>query len=62
MANMTVDEMVHPDMVAAIEVHANRNQVPSEYTTMRTGCGVVAMWLKYDTSNVPVLSPKPDRS
>jgi len=60
-ANMTVDDMVQPDMVAAIEVYARPNQVPVEYMTMRTGCGVVAMWTKYGTGNVPVLPPKSDR-
>ena len=58
---ITIDEFVQPDMVAAVEVYARANLVPAEYMTMRTGCGVVAVWTKNGTGNVPVLPPKSER-
>jgi Carboxypeptidase regulatory-like domain/TonB-dependent Receptor Plug Domain len=61
MADMTVDELIQPDLVAAIEVYPRANMVPAEYMTMRTGCGVVALWTKYGTGNVPILPPKSER-
>ena len=58
---LTIDQFARPDMVAAIEVYPRASMVPSEYLTMASGCGVVAVWTKYGTDGVPVLPPKSER-
>lgn len=53
----TVDEMVAPDEVAALEVYARSSTVPAEYLTF-DGCGVVAVWTKRGLGNVLVFDPR----
>ena len=58
---ITIDQLARPDMVAAIEVYSRPSMAPAEYLTMARDCGVVALWTKAGTHNVPVLPPKSDR-
>lgn len=58
---LSMDDFAQPDMVAAIEVYPRVTMVPAEYLTMASGCGVVALWTKIGTGNVPVLPPKSGR-
>ena len=55
---INLDELVTPGQVAAVEVYNRPTMVPAEYLTMGNGCGVVAVWTKFGTNNVPVLPPK----
>ncbi len=58
---ITLDEFVRPGEVAAVEVYSRPTMVPAEYMTMMRGCGVLAVWTKQGTGNVPVLPPKSAR-
>ncbi|MES3034308.1 MAG: carboxypeptidase regulatory-like domain-containing protein [Gemmatimonadota bacterium] len=58
---LSLDETIRPDMVAAVEVYNRPTLVPAEYLTMARSCGVVAVWTKQGTGNVPVLPPKSSR-
>jgi hypothetical protein len=57
---VTIDDFVRPDDVAAIEVYNRPSTVPGEFLTF-SSCGVVAVWTKHGTGNVPVLPPKSSR-
>jgi hypothetical protein len=58
---MSIDEFVQARDVAAVEVYNRPTMVPAEYLTMARDCGVVAVWTKFGTGNVPVLPPKSSR-
>ena len=58
---VTLDERVTIQDVAAIEVYNRPTVVPPEYMTMANDCGVVAVWTKSGTENVPILPPKSAR-
>ena len=58
---LSLDESIRPDMVTAMEVYNRPTMVPAEYLTMARDCGVVAVWTKQGTGNVPVLPPKTAR-
>ena len=58
---LSLDEFSQPDAVAAVEVYARPSMAPAEYLTMARNCGVVAVWTKFGTGNVPVLPPKSAR-
>jgi hypothetical protein len=58
---MSIDEFVQPRDVAAVEVYNRPTMVPAEYLTMARDCGVVAVWTRFGTGNVPVLPPKSSR-
>jgi hypothetical protein len=58
---ISLDEFARPDMIAAVEVYNRPSMAPAEYLTMARNCGVVAVWTKRGTDNVPVLPPKSDR-
>lgn len=58
---ISIDEFVRPRDVAAVEVYNRPTMVPAEYLTMARDCGVVAVWTKFGTGNVPILPPKSAR-
>lgn len=58
---LSLDEFSQPDAVAAVEVYPRPSMAPAEYLTMARNCGVVAVWTRFGTGNVPVLPPKSDR-
>jgi hypothetical protein len=58
---MSIDEFVQPRDVAAVEVYNRPTMVPAEYLTMARDCGVVAVWTRFGTGNVPILPPKSAR-
>jgi len=58
---VTLDERVTIREVAAIEVYNRPTVVPPEYMTMTNDCGVVAVWTKAGTDNVPIMPPKSSR-
>lgn len=58
-ASISIDEIARREDIAAIEVYARPSQVPAEFTSMVSGCGVVAIWTKRGTRNVMPMRPKP---
>ena len=58
---LSVDEFIQSRDVAAVEVYNRPTMVPAEYLTMARDCGVVAVWTKFGTGNVPILPPKSSR-
>jgi hypothetical protein len=58
-ASLTIDEFVRRDDIAAIEVYARPSQIPAEFTTMTSGCGLLAVWTKRATGGVTPERPKP---
>ncbi len=58
---LSIDEFVDRRDVAAVEVYNRPTMVPAEYLTMARDCGVVAVWTRFGTGNVPVLPPKSSR-
>ena len=58
---LSIDEFVQPRDVAAVEVYNRPTMVPAEYLAMARDCGVVAVWTKFGTGNVPILPPKSAR-
>ena len=57
---ITIDDFVRPGDVAAIEVYNRPSTIPAEFLTF-SSCGVVAVWTKHGTGNVPVMPPKSSR-
>ena len=55
---ISIDDFARPEAVVVLEVYSRPGAVPAEYLTMRDGCGVVAVWTKSGTGNVPVRPPK----
>jgi Carboxypeptidase regulatory-like domain len=49
---VTIDDLVRPSDIAAIEVYPRATMAPAEFLTMDTGCGVVAVWTKRHTEGV----------
>ena len=58
---ISIDEFVQAREVAAVEVYNRPTMVPAEYLTMARDCGVIAVWTKFGTGNVPILPPKSAR-
>ena len=54
----SIDDVARPEMVVVVEVYSRPGAVPAEYMTFRNACGVVAVWTKFGTGNVPVFPPK----
>jgi len=57
---LSVDELVSPADVAAIEVYVRAMQRPAEFTDL-ADCGVFVVWTKRFLGNVPVMDPKRSR-
>ena len=60
-ASITLDEITRREDIAAIEVYARPSQVPAEFTSMISGCGVIAIWTKRATGGVIPIKPSPAR-
>ena len=58
-ASISLDEMTRREDIAAIEVYPRPSMVPAEFTSMVSGCGVVAIWTKRATGGVTPVKPKP---
>ncbi len=58
-ASISLDEMVRREDIAAIEVYPRPSMIPAEFTSMSSGCGVVAIWSKRATGGVTPVKPKP---
>lgn len=56
-ASVTLDEFARREDIAAIEVYPRPSQVPAEFTSMATGCGVVVVWTKRATGGVTPVKP-----
>jgi hypothetical protein len=41
-----LDNMVHPDRIAGIEVYDSPVQVPAEYSNPFSNCGSIVVWTK----------------
>lgn len=54
--SITIDDFVARGDVAAIEVYARANLVPPEFNVGSTGCGAIAVWSRFVTGNVRVIS------
>jgi len=54
---VSVDELVAPQDVAALEVYVRAMQRPAEFTDL-ADCGVFVIWTKRFLGNVPVMDPK----
>ena len=44
----TLDELVPPSMVRAIEVYPSAASVPNDLQHLAEGCGLIVVWTKYD--------------
>ncbi len=55
---ISIDDFARPEIVVVLEVYSRPGAVPAEYLTMSSGCGVVVVWTKAGTGNVPVFPPK----
>jgi hypothetical protein len=42
----SIDDIVNPNDIEGIEVYTNPAEVPGEFMTARTNCGVIALWTK----------------
>ena len=58
-ASISIDEMSRREDIAAIEVYPRPSMIPAEFTSMVSGCGVVAIWTKRGTGGVTPMKPKP---
>lgn len=58
-ASVSLDEMTRREDIAAIEVYPRPSMLPAEFTSMVSGCGVVAIWTKRATGGVTPMAPKP---
>ena len=58
-ASISIDEFARREDIAAIEVYPRPSQIPAEFTSMVSGCGVVAIWTKRATGGVTPVKPKP---
>lgn len=54
---LTIDELVSPSDVGAMEVYVRAMQRPAEFTDL-ADCGVLAVWTKRFLGNVPVFDPR----
>ncbi|MCA2992538.1 carboxypeptidase regulatory-like domain-containing protein [Gemmatimonas sp.] len=54
---LSLDEIVAPDEVAAMEVYVRPMQRPAEFTDL-ADCGVLVVWTRYYLGNVPVFDPR----
>jgi hypothetical protein len=59
-SGISIDEIVAPDDVAALEVYVRAMQRPAEFTDL-SDCGVFVVWTKHFLGNVPVLDPRRKR-
>ena len=56
-AGISIDEIVPPSEVAAIEMYPRAMQRPAEYTDL-SACGVLVVWTRSFLGNVPVMDPR----
>lgn len=57
---LSIDELVAPDDVAALEMYPRAMQRPAEFTDL-DDCGVLVIWTRRYLGNVPVLDPRRKR-
>lgn len=57
---LSIDELVAPEDVAALEVYPRAMQRPAEYTDL-DDCGVLVVWTKRYLGNVRVMDPRKRR-
>ena len=55
-ASISIDDFVSRADVSAVEVYTRANRVPPEFAGASTACGVIAVWSRYATGNVPIVS------
>ena len=58
-ASISIDELARREDITAIEVYPRPSMIPAEFTSMVSGCGVVAIWTKRGTGGVTPVKPKP---
>ena len=58
-ASISIDELARREDITAIEVYPRPSMIPGEFTSMVSGCGVIAIWTKRGTSGVTPVKPKP---
>ena len=58
-ASISIDELVRREDIAAIEMYPRPSMIPAEFTSMESGCGVIAIWTKRATGGVTPVKPKP---
>ncbi len=58
-ASVSLDEITRREDIAAIEVYPRPSMLPAEFTSLVSGCGVVAIWTKRATGGVTPSKPKP---
>ena len=58
-ASVSLDEITRREDITAVEVYARPSMLPAEFTSMVSGCGVVAIWTKRATGGVTPVKPKP---
>jgi Carboxypeptidase regulatory-like domain len=58
-ASISIDELARREDITAIEVYPRPSMVPGEFTSMVSGCGVIAIWTKRGTRGVSPVKPKP---
>lgn len=56
-AGLSLDEIVPPSDVAALEVYSRPMQRPAEFTELND-CGVLAVWTTRFLGNIPVMDPR----
>jgi hypothetical protein len=54
---LSLDEIVAPQDVAAMEVYVRPMQRPAEFTDL-ADCGVLVVWTRYHLGNIPVFDPR----
>lgn len=57
---ISIDEIVPPGEVAAIEMYPRAMQRPAEFTDL-SACGVLVVWTRAFLGNVPVMDPRRKR-
>jgi hypothetical protein len=56
-SGLSLDEIVPPSDVAALEVYSRPMQRPAEFTELND-CGVLAVWTTRFLGNIPVMDPR----
>lgn len=46
LANPNIDVLTRPERLAGMEVYTNTSDIPPEYATLGSPCGVIVMWTK----------------
>ena len=61
MGDISIDELVSPLEVVAVEVYARSENVPAEFMNPFNSCGVLLVWTRLGVGNVPVIDPRRSR-